>query len=251
MRKFLALAAVAASLAIVATMPARAADLPLKAPDQPNWESIFKGYPYGSSGFFFGIYTEGGGGSVNGTVPGVGSASLTTTQAGVGGTIGYAWGKKGSPVAFSVEGDFGWTNFNGNTAGLSLSGPASFEQRFVMFTPLASVVSLLPNFPSLGTIAPFPTLPAGVSTSNLQVGLMAGVDENDISPNFPGIAANHEWRVAPMIGLVSMEQLSNGMAVRAWVKTVFPERGVCIGPIATAACGNISQQVKAGVGFYF
>lgn len=248
MRRTYMLAAIAASMLLAPIV--RAADIPLKAPPASAWDTVFKGYPYGSSGLFFGIFTEGGGGSVNGTVPGVGSASLTTTQAGVGGTIGWAWGKKSSPVAFSIEADFGWTNFNGNVQGLSLQGPASFEQRFVMFTPLATIVNLLPNFPALGAIAPFPALPAGVSASNLQVGLMAGIDENDISPNFPGLASNREWRVSPMIGLVSMEQLSNGLAVRAWVKTIFPDKSVCIGPVSNA-CGNLGQQVKAGVGFYF
>ena len=225
---------------------AMAGDMATKAPPVP---SFLTNYPYGSSGLFFGIYTEGGSGPVAASVPGVGSASLTQTQAGVGGTIGYAWGQKGSPVAVSVEADFGWTNFNGNMAGLAFDGPAAFEQRFVIFTPLASMLNILPNLPSLGTVAPFPLLPAGVTATNLQVGFMAGVDENDISSSF-GLNSNREWRVAPMIGLVSMEQLSNGTAIRAWVKTVFPERGVCAGPIANA-CANIGQQVKVGVGLYF
>lgn len=246
MRNLLA-AAVVALMALASA--ASAADMATKAPPS-GANAIFNGYPYGSSGLFFGVFTEGGGGSVNGSVPGVGSASLTETQAGVGGTIGYAWGQKNSPVAVSVEADFGWTNFNGNSAGLGLSGPLAFEQRFVMFTPLASVLNLLPNFPSLGTVAPFPAAPAGVTTSNLQVGFMGGLDENDISANFPGLSSNEEWRVAPMIGLVAMEQLSNGLAMRTWVKTIFPDKSICVGPVANA-CGGLGQQVKAGVGFYF
>lgn len=240
---------VAAAMMSLAAVTGRAADLPSKAPS--GLSSFFStGYPYGSSGFFFGVFTEGGGGSVNATVPGVGSASLTTTSAGVGGTLGYAWGQKNSPVAMSVEADFGWTNFNGSTAGLSFDGPAAFEQRFVLFTPLSSVLSVLPGLPSLGTLPPFGALPTGVTATNLQVGLMAGVDENDISMNFPGLSSNREWRVAPMIGIVGMEQLSNGTAMRVWLKTVFPDRGVCIGP-AGNACAGIGQQVKAGIGVYW
>ena len=240
-----------ALVAVLGLLPATAmaADMATKAPPAPA--SVFNAYPYGSSGFFFGVYTEGGGGSVNASVPGVGASSLTQTQAGVGGTVGYAWGQKGSPVALSVEADFGWTNFNGNSAGVSLDGPAAFEQRFVIFTPLATMLNILPNLPNLGTVAPFPLLPAGVTATNLQVGFMAGVDENDISSNFAGLSSNQEWRVAPMIGLVSMEQLSNGTALRTWVKTVFPERGVCVGPIGGSACGSLGQQIKAGVGLYF
>lgn len=224
-----------------------AADISTKAPAS----SVFKGYPYGSSGLFFGVFSEGGGGSVNANVPGIGAASLTTTSVGIGGTVGYAWGSAGSPFAYSVEADFGFTNFNGNTPGLSMSGPLSFEQRFVAFTPLSSILNLLPNLPSLGTIAPFPVLPAGVTASNLQTGLMFGIRETDISPNFTGLAANREYRIAPMVGIVAMEQLSNGTAVRAWVKTVFPEKGVCVGPVKTNACANYGQQILAGVGVYF
>lgn len=217
----------------------------------PTTAAFFNPYPYGTSGFFVGLFTEGGAGSVNGSVAGVGSASLTTTQAGAGLTFGYAWGRAGSPVAYSLEGDFGWTNFNGSSAGLSLSGPAAFEQRFVVFTPLASVLNMLPLLSSaLGTVPPFPALTGNLTASNLQVGLMAGIDENDISVNFPGVASNTEWAVAPMIGLVSMEQLSNGTAVRAWVKNVFAERGVCAGPIANA-CASRGDTVKVGVGIYY
>lgn len=246
MSRFLIVAGVALSIA-AAAVSAHAADMATKAAPVQT----FKGYPYGSSGFFFGIYTEGGAGAVSGSAPGVDTSGLTQTQAGVGGTIGYAWGKAGSPMAASIEADFGWTNFNGNTAGLSLDGPAAFEQRFVIFTPLASVLSLLPNLPTLGTVPPFGALPAGISASNLQVGLMAGIDENDISLNFAGLSSNKEWRVAPMIGLVSMEQLSNGVALRTWIKTVFPDRGACIGPIPVSACGGLGQQVKVGVGIYY
>ena len=73
-----------AGLAALSIGAASAADVPAKAPAAA---SLFKGYPYGSTGLFFGIFTEGGAGAVNGTVPGVGSASLTSTQAGVGGTV--------------------------------------------------------------------------------------------------------------------------------------------------------------------
>jgi hypothetical protein len=247
MKRFLSLVAAAFAVAFLAD-PTLAADLAVKAP-----ASIFKSYPYGSSGFFVGLFTEGGAGQVTGSVPGVNSASLTSTQAGAGLTVGYAWGQAGSPVAFSVEGDFGWTNFNGSSPGFSLSGPAAFEQRFMMFTPLTSLSSLnlLPGLgTALGTVPPFPALGAGVSASNLQVGLMAGIDENDISANFVGLPANREWRIAPMVGLVAMEQLSNGTAVRSWAKTVFPERGVCAGPLANA-CVNEGQQFKVGVGVYY
>lgn len=239
---------VAAILALLPSL-AFAADITTKAPAAAA--SLFNPYPYGTSGYFVGLFTEGGAGAVNGSVAGVGNASLTSTQAGAGLTVGYAWGKAGSPVAYSLEGDFGWTNFNGSTQGLSLSGPAAFEQRFVVFTPLASMLNMLPALSSVfGTVPPFPALTSNLIASNLQIGLMAGIDENDISVNFPGIASNTEWAIAPMIGLVAMEQLSNGTAVRSWVKNVFPEHGTCVGPVSNA-CASRGNTVKVGVGFYY
>jgi hypothetical protein len=247
--------ALLASLAFTAGLVASAvaADVPPSAPvfTAPPSFVVANGYPYETAGLFFGLFTEGGGGSVNASVPGVVAGSLTTTQAGLGVTAGYAWGQKGNPFAFSLEGDFGWTNFNGGTAGLSVSGPLFFEQRFVVFTPYKTIADLFPSFPNIGTLPPFSALPAGVTASNQQLGLLVGLREEDISLAFPGLAANREWHFAPEIGLAQMEQLSNHSAMRTWFKTVFPgDKGLCVGPIAKA-CASLGQQYKVGVGVYF
>ena len=238
---------VLALAACAAASSAMAADMPVKSP----LGSLANGYPYQSSGFYFGVYTEGGGGSVNGSVPGVGPASLTTTSADIGGSIGYAWGSKGSSVFLAAEAMFGWTNFNGSAQGFSLNGPASFEQRFKIGTPLAGILNLLPNLPSLGTVAPFPVVPVGVTTTPAQAYFMVGVHEQDISLNFPGLASGREWRIAPSIGIGLMEQWSNHIAVDAWVETIFPDKAACIGPAGSAACGGLGQQVKAGLTFLY
>src|SRR5882762_1361555 len=128
----------AAAIAALAMTPASAADMPTKAPVGGFFSTS---YPYQSSGLFFGLYTDGTGGSVAATVPGVGAASLTTTTAAIGGTIGWAFGQKGSPVSYTIESDFGVTNFNGNNAGLSLQGPLVFEQRFTVFTPFSNLAN--------------------------------------------------------------------------------------------------------------
>jgi hypothetical protein len=229
---------------------AAAADLPLAVKAQPS--SLFSAaYPYQTSGPIFGIYTAGTGGSVNATVPGVGAASLTTTTAEIGGTVGYAWGQKGSPIAYTIEGDFGFTNFNGNTAGLSLQGPLSFEQRVTIFTPFNNLVAMLPNLPNLfGTVPPFPPLQPGVTASNLQMGFAVGVKEKDISTSFIGLSANKVWRVEPALRLVAMEQLSNGSAIRAYVETAFPDKGKVFGPVPGASV-VLGTEVTAGVGVMF
>lgn len=239
------------SLAVIAaalmSVQAFAADVATKAPSS----FLTSAYPYQSSGLFVGLYTEGGGGSVAAIVPGVGAASLTTTSAGLGATIGYAWGQKGSALAYTVEGDFGFTNFNGNNAGLSLQGPLSFEQRFVIFAPWANIMAALPNFPNLfGTVPPFPSLQPGVTASNLQMGLAFGVKEKDISSAFAGVASNKVWRVEPVIKLIAMEQLSNGTALRAWVGVGLPDRGAIIGPVPGSSV-TLGPEVMAGVGAFF
>ena len=236
-------------LGLLAATSAYAADMPVKA---PPLNPIYTGYPYGSSGLFYGIYTEGGGGPVNGSATGVASASLVELSAGVGATVGYAWGAKGSPVAYSIEGDVGYTNFNGSVAGFSMGGPLSVEVRGVAFTPLANFTQYLPNLPSWGTVPPFNALPAGVTASHTQIGLMAGWHWNDVSLDFAGLATGKEFRGAPMVGLVQMEQLSNGMALRTYIKNVFSSDAVCVGPVPTKqACGGLSNQVLVGASLLF
>lgn len=224
-----------------------AADLLVKAPVSNNpWFST--SYPYQSSGIFFGGYTEGTGGSVNASIPGINSASLTTTTAAIGATIGYAWGQKNSPIAYTLEGDFGVTNFNGNSQGLSLQGPLSFEQRATIFTPFNNILNMFPTISSLfGTVPPFSQLPAGVVASNLQSGFAIGVKEKDISTAFAGLAADKVWRVEPIIRLVMMEQLSNGTALRAYAEVAFPDKGKIFGPVPGVSA-TLGTEYTAGVG---
>lgn len=249
MRKLLMVTAALVALSV----PAMAADMPLKAPPV---NPIYTGYPYGSSGLFYGAYVEGGGGPVNASavnaVTGVSTAGLVELNAAAGVTVGYAWGTPSSNVAYSVESDIGMTNFNGSSQGLSASGPLEGEIRAVAFTPLANITQYIPGFASLGTLPPFNALPAGVTASHTQVGLMAGMHWNDISLDFQGLSSNKEFRAAPMIGLVQMEQLSNGLALRTYVKTVFPSQSLTVGPIPSKmANGGLGQQVIAGASLLF
>lgn len=226
---------------------AYAADIPVKAAAP----IIATAYPYQTSGFFFGGYTEGGAGSVSANAPGVNPASLTTTDAGLGVTVGYAWGSKLSNFAYTAEADFGFTNFNGNNAAFALQGPLTFEQRFVVWMPLATLTQLFPNLPSIfGTVPPFQPVPIGVTVSNIQSGLAFGVREKDISLAFAGLGANKEWLIEPVVKLMAMEQLSNGTALRAWAGVTIPTQGHVIGPIpgSTAVRG---PEALVGFGAYF
>ena len=223
-----------------------AADVAGKTPAAP-----FGKYPYDVSGLYVGLYAEGGGGSVAASVPGVGPASLTTTQASIGLTVGYGWARSGSAIAYALEGDVCASNFNGNNAGLSLSGPLCFEQRFVIFAPWDKIMGAIANIPNpFNAVPPFQPLQPGVTASNRQMGIAVGAYERDISTAFAGVAANKVWRIEPEIAFIVMDQLSNGTAVRAFLKLSFPDKGTIFGPVKNASA-VLGPEIRAGVGSYF
>lgn len=232
---------------------ALAADIPVKAPAAVPF---LAGYPFGSSGFYMGVFTEAGGGPVIASVPGVNPASLTTTTAGIGLNAGYAWGSKGSMFAYAIEGKVSATNFNGANAGFSVSGPVSFEGTGLVWTPVSVIQNAfsllsLPN--PFSNIAPFPLLPAGVTAGNVQAGFGAGFRADDVTVAFLGAGSNKVWSFSPKIEFDLMEQLSNGSAVREYVEIVFQNKGVTFGnqvgqPNVTSTLGT---KYLAGVAVEF
>jgi hypothetical protein len=232
-------AAVAAPLpqAVVAPSPV----LYTKAPSAigPSW---LTGYPYGSSGLYVGLFTEAGGGPVNATVPGVNSASLTTTTAGIGAAVGYAWGSRSSLLAYAVEGKVSATNFNGANQGFSVAGPLSAEATGLVWMPVSLIQSTfgLLNLPNpFSSIAPFPLLPTGIAATNIQAGFGAGVRMDDVTIAYLGAGSNKVELWSPKIEIDLMEQLSNGSAIREYIETVFQGNGAVTGGPA---------QVKAVLG---
>jgi hypothetical protein len=232
---------------------ARAADLSIKAPAATAapipW---LNGYPYGSSGFYVGLFTEAGSGPVSASVPGVNPASLTTTTAGIGLTAGYAWGSKSSQLAYSIEGKVAANNFNGANAGFSVSGPVSFEGTGFVWMPVSliqSTLGLLNLSNPFSSIAPFPLNPAGITASNIQAGFGAGFRADDVTIAYLGAGSNKVWAFAPKIEFDLMEQLSNGSAVREYVETVFETKGAIFG--ASQSKAVLGTKYMAGVGVYF
>jgi hypothetical protein len=221
---------------------ARAADMPV-----PKFKALAAtpavGYPVGS-GFYWGLTTFADAGPVKGSIEGIGPASLTTNQIALAGTVGWAF-NAGGPAFYAVESSFGLTNFNGgNTVGLSLSGPAAFEQRFKAGVPLVQLLSYLPTL-NLPTVPPFPPLPNGQVATNVLTYLWGGMHEDDISANF-GLGANKQWSIAPALGVGMIGQLSNGFAADAWVGTVFPAKGFAVGPVGQSALVGLAQRYEVG-----
>lgn len=239
--------AVTAAMLLGAAAPVAAADLvPVKAPPSKPLDFL---HPYTGDGLYVGVYSLGGGGSAQGTVPGANPASLTTLQGAIGGLVGYGWTNSAGNVFVAAEGMVGWTNLNGQANGLSLNGPVSAEERVLLGTPLSTLANILPGFGNLGGPPPLPALPAGVTAGNVHPYLMASLHEDDVSLNFGG-ASNTAWSIAPGVGLGAITQLSNGLAIDTWFETVFPGKGFCVG-VANDGCATLGQKYIAGVALKF
>lgn len=233
----------AAMLSLAATSAFAADMMPLKAPAKASLLSA--AYPT-ANGFYFGIGTLGGGGTVSASVPGVNTNSLISNEIGVAGIIGYVWNVPNSQMFASAEGWFGWTNFNGSSPGFSLSGPATFTQRLMVGAPLSDIAAL---FPTLNlSVPPFPPLPNGQVASNIKPYVFGSLTEEDISVDL-GAASNRDWRVSPGIGIGALGQLTSGSVVDVFAMTKFPQKGVCVGNGLPQgqACGGVGTTYLAGL----
>lgn len=231
-------------LGLLLSTSAFAADMvPLKAPPK-----LSLAYP-ATNGFYFGIGTMGGGGTVSATVPGVNANSLISNEIGVAGILGYVWNMPNSQYFAGVEGWFGWTNFNGATTGFSLTGPATFTQRVMVGAPLSDIAAL---FPTLNLqVPPFPTLPGGQVASNIKPYIFGSLTEDDITLDIggPGAGSNKDWRLAPGLGIGMLGQLTSGSVVDVFAMTKFPQKGVCVGNGLPKgqACGSVGTTYLAGL----
>jgi len=207
-------------------------------------------YAFNNSNFFGGIYTEGGGGSVSANVPGVASASLTTTTAAIGLTAGYVYHPRSGPFLYTLESDVAATNYNGNNAGFALSGPLSFEQRAMVFAPSKTFTDALSflSLPNLfGNLAPIN--PGNATVTSSLWGFGAGAYWKDMTLAYQGAGSNKVWSVAPEIVAMIQDTLSNGAVVRTFLKTSFPDKGAIFGARGSSAVRG--PEIRAGLGVEF
>lgn len=235
-----------AIIALTFAAPALGADIPTKAPSVVK-SALFNGYPYTTSGVYFGINTLAGGGSVEATGLGVNPNSVQSNSAAIGATLGYVWSN--GNVFYAVEGIFDWQNFNGSAPGFAFGGPATFEQRVKIGTPLANVLSMFPNL-GLPAVPPFVPLPNGATATNIHPYLFGGVREDDVSLNF-GLASNRGWRATPVFGTGLMGQFSQGLAGDTWVEIAPANSSICTANIGPIGCGKIGTQYRVGFGLYY
>ncbi|HLH92055.1 MAG TPA: hypothetical protein VKX28_26785 [Xanthobacteraceae bacterium] len=243
--------ALAASLALAALAigPAYAqstaapAPAPIPAPRITAPANVFAA-PYSGSGWYLGLEAGGGTGSVNvGNIPGVNSASLTTTQGLIGGIVGYSSDMSNGARYWFAEADLGWNNFNGNTQGFALGGPFTGQLLVGAGAPASQVLNMLPTF---GLTAPtLPQVP-GATQTNPHLYLAAGVDISDVSAAYQQ-ASHTAWQFSPMVALGIEAQLSTGGTIGARLEDVLQTDSVCVGAI----CAKQSNLVRAKVLYKF
>jgi len=177
-----------------------------KAPPAP----VVPGYPYASSGFYFGVGASSAAGSST-----VANASLLSAGAGVDGVIGYQW--KGGLEFIAAEFDATYTNI-GSSALCNASNPVSCQtssqwelEPLVKFGfPLTTITALLPNLSSV--FPALPALPAGVTPTNQHPYIYVGAPVRDTSASY-GLASATVWTVQPEVGAGLLSQWQQGLAL--------------------------------------
>jgi hypothetical protein len=229
MRRLSKLFGIAVAAALIAG-PALAADMATKGPALTN---PFAGYANGGCGAYFGLNSMGGAAAVNGGTPGA-----SVIQGDIGVTVGY-----GCPIGVTpgnfwfAEGNFDWANMNGTQSGFALTGPAHFEQRFGLGSPLSTVLSLFPSLTSGLSVPSLPALPSGIVAGPSYPFMFASLHEQDISAQF-GLAQNREWLVSPGIGIGLESRLSNHVVADVTAQYILDSSGLTLGANNKVALGN-------------
>jgi hypothetical protein len=247
MKKLLVSAALLASM----SLSAFAADIPLKAiPYNP-----LTGYPAGS-GLYFGVngaLATGKANQVSATTVAANSGALVTQQGEVGLTLGWTWALPGSPFWAAVEGTFDFSNINSQQApltGLSIGGPADFEQMVIIGAPWDQIAQLIPNLGSW-TFPTLPKLPNGVSAGPGNLYMFVGAYEQDVSQNF-SLAPFKEFLLGLNTGVGNRWRMTNNTALDIRFEYRTPTNSRCVGvvlPSAALGCTGMgpSYMVRTAV----
>lgn len=238
-----------AAAALLAVTAAQAADLPAPMPTKAPPAASYFGYP-AASGFYFGVNGALAAGQANtsSTVAAANAGALISTQAEVGGTVGYAWAARGTPFWGAVEATFDYVNLNAQTTGFSFgSGTADLSQLAIVGAPWGFISSVIPQFVNLQFPA-LPTLPSGVTAGPVNMYVGGGVYEQDVSPNFM-LTPFHAWLVGgeAVVGVRSLLSNSTALDVRFEYRSTTQQ--VCITPGGAQGCAGLgnSYMVRTSV----
>lgn len=229
----------AAASALFSTMALAADNLPTKAAPATY------AYPTTKCGLYFGVNTVGATAAVENAA--VGTQSV---QGAIGGIVGYACPAGGSGGYWFADalGDF--ANLNGSGNGLSLSGPAKFEERFGFGAPVDMIVSLVPGLSSLQNAVPsLIPLPTGVAVVTSNPYLFASFHQDDIGV-FDGLGSNKQYLLSAGIGLGNKTRLTNGVVFDPFVEYILPSSQMCVGA-AGNGCYKKGPGVQVGAAIEF
>lgn len=227
-----------AAIAALITLPALAADLPTKAP-----QTGYATYPVGC-GLYYGVNTMGETSAVNNAAVGT-----QFVQGAIGLTLGYTCPMGTSGGYWFADGMFDFANLNGSANGLSLTGPAQFEQRFGVGAPVTLLMSLVPGLSSLQNAVPsLIPLPSGVSVVTSFPYLFAGLHEDDVGVS-NGFTSNKQYLISAGFGIGNKTRLSNGVVFDPFAEYILPSSQMCIG--ITGGCVQRGAAVRVGAALEF
>lgn len=216
---------------------ARAADLSTKA------EPLAYNYPTTKCGMYYGVNTLGSTAAMEGVV------GAQFVQGAIGLTIGYTCPVGGSGSYWFADGMFDFSNLNGSANGLSLSGPAKFEQRFGFGAPVPLIISMIPGLSSLQNAVPsLIPLPSGIGVVTSNPYIFAGLHEDDIGGQI-GAANFKQYLVSVGFGIGNKTRLSNGVVFDPFVEYIIPSSQVCLN--AALGCFKKGPAVQVGMALEF
>jgi hypothetical protein len=226
-----------ASVAVLIATAAFAADnLPTKAP------LGYAEYPTTKCGMYFGVNTMGEAGAVQNAAVGT-----QTIQGAIGLTLGYT-----CPIGHGywfVDGMFDFANLNGSTNGLSLTGPAMFEQRFGFGAPVPFLLNLIPGLASLQNAVPsLIPLPTNVVVVTSSPYLFGSLHEDDVGVS-NGFASNSQYLISAGFGIGTKTRLSNGVVFDPFAEYILPSSQMCVG--LAGGCVKKGSAVRIGAALEF
>jgi hypothetical protein len=206
-------------------------------------------FPYNTNnGWYAGLGTLGGGGSVSVSGANLNQNSLTTNQIGIYGSVGHIWNVPNTPMFVAIEQDIGYVNINGSAPGLSYEGPLDLETRFLIGAPINQIASF---FPSWFQMPSFGSLPAGFTAQAMKFYMGAAVHLSDDTLAFQG-AKNSVWGASPtIIPAGVLMQLTNGSVADFSTEVRLNDRGLCTTGPVESACGRANVEILGGVRYLF
>lgn len=172
-------------------------------------KALTAGYPTKCGGYY-GIGTGGNAGAVTG-----GAVGSQIVQGDLDIMVGYTCPFAGNAFWFAeVQG--GFSNLNGSSNGLALSGPGVFIERVGIGSPIQQYLSaILPNM-NLPALPSLPATPGATPLTSPASYAFAGLVEQDFQAQVGLNSSGHDWVVAPIIGVGLLTRYSNNMVIDTW-----------------------------------